>query len=111
VGRCQRGAIFALRAMVIGVGYVTIHIHDSQSLKDKRRVVRSLVERMRQRFNASVAEVDRLDSWQVAGIGFACVSNSGAHVDQMLAEIVRFVESNVALGSLGEVSTELIHID
>src|SRR5687768_11659013 len=79
------------RAMVIGVGYVTIHIYESQSLKDKRRVVRSLVERARGRFNASVAEVDHLDSWQVAGIGFTCVSNSGAHADQMLAEIVRFI--------------------
>jgi uncharacterized protein YlxP (DUF503 family) len=97
--------------VVIGVGYVTLHIYASQSLKDKRRVVRSLVERTRQRFNASVAEVDHLDAWQVAGIGFSCVSNSGAHADRMLAEIVRFIESNVAFGSLGEVSTELIHVD
>ena len=97
--------------MVVGVGYVTLHVFESHSLKDKRRVVRSLVERARNRFNASVAEVDHLDSWQVAGIGFTCVSNSGAHADQMLAEIIRFIESNAAFGSLGEVSTELIHMD
>jgi uncharacterized protein len=97
--------------MVIGVGYVTLHVFESHSLKDKRRVVRSLVERARQRFNASVAEVDHLDSWQLAGIGFSCVSNSGAHADEMLAAIIRFIESNAAFGSLGEVSTELIHID
>jgi uncharacterized protein YlxP (DUF503 family) len=97
--------------MVVGVGYVTIHVHESQSLKDKRRVVKSLVERARQRFNASVAEVDHLDSWQVAGIGFTCVSNSGAHADQMLAEIVRFIEAHAPFGALADVSTELIHID
>jgi uncharacterized protein YlxP (DUF503 family) len=97
--------------MVIGVGYVTLHVFESHSLKEKRRVVRSLIERTRGRFNASVAEVDHLDSWQVAGIGFSCVSNSGAHADEMLAEIIRFIESNAAFGSLADVSTELIHID
>jgi len=97
--------------MVIGVGYVTLHVFESHSLKDKRRVVRSLVERTRQKFNASVAEVDHLDAWQIAGIGFTCVSNSGAHADEMLAQIIRFIESNAAFGSLGEVSTQLIHID
>lgn len=97
--------------MVIGVGYVTLHIFESHSLKEKRRVVRSLVERARQRFNASVAEVDHLDSWQVAGIGFTCVSNSGAHADQMLASIVSFIESNAAFGSVADISTELIHIE
>lgn len=97
--------------MVIGVGHVTIHVHESHSLKEKRRVVRSLVERARQRFNASVAEVDNLDNWQVAGIGFSCVSNSGAHADRMLAEIVRFIEANAPFGALADVATELIHID
>ncbi len=97
--------------MVIGVGYVTLHVLESHSLKEKRRVVRSLIERARGRFNASVAEVDHLDSWQVAGIAFTCVSNSGAHADQMLAEIVKFIESNAAFGAVADISTELIHID
>jgi uncharacterized protein YlxP (DUF503 family) len=97
--------------MVIGVGYVSLQIFESSSLKDKRRVVRSLVERARQRFNASVAEVDHLDSWHMAGIGFTCISNSSTHADQMLAEIVKFIESNAAFGSVAEVSTELIHMD
>lgn len=97
--------------MVIGIGYVTIHVLESHSLKDKRRVVRSLVERLRQRFNAGVAEVDHLESWQVAGIGFTVVSNSGSHADEMLAQIIRFIEANVAFGALADVSTELIHLD
>lgn len=97
--------------MVIGVGYVSLHISDSQSLKDKRRLVKSLVERARGRFNVSVAEVDYLNSWQMAGIGFCCVSNSGAHADQMLAEIVRFIEANAPFGAMADVATELIHVD
>jgi uncharacterized protein YlxP (DUF503 family) len=97
--------------MVIGVGYVTLQVFESHSLKEKRRVVRSLIERTRSRYNAGVAEVDYLDSWQMAGIGFTCVSNSGSHADQMLAEIIRFIESNAAFGAVAVVSTELIHID
>ena len=56
-------------ATVLGVGHVTLHIHESHSLKDKRRVVRSLIERARSRFNASVAEVGELDNWQAAVVG------------------------------------------
>jgi uncharacterized protein len=97
--------------MVIGFGYVTIHILESHSLKEKRRVVRSLIERARNRYNVSISEVDHQDSWQVAGIGFTCVSNSSSHADSMLSEILRFIESNVAFGSVADVHTELIHVD
>lgn len=96
--------------MVVGVGYISVQLFESHSLKDKRRVIRSVIERARARYNASVAEVDFLDSWQMAGIGFSCVSNSSAHADQMLAEILRFFESNLALGAIADVSTELIHV-
>ncbi len=96
--------------MVVGVGYVSVQLFASQSLKDKRRVVRSVIERTRKRYNASVAEVDYLDSWQMAGIGFSCVSNSSSHVDSMLAEVLRFIEANLAEGAIADVSTELIHM-
>jgi uncharacterized protein YlxP (DUF503 family) len=97
--------------LVIGVAYITIQVFESHSLKEKRRVVRSVIERARARYNAGIAEVDFLDTWQMAGIGITCVSNSSAHADQMLSEIVRFFERNVAFGALADVSTELIHVD
>lgn len=97
--------------MVIGFGYVTIHVFESHSLKEKRRVVKSLVERARNRYNVSISEVDYQDSWQVAGIGFTCITNSASHADSMLSEILRFIETNVAFGSLADVHTELIHVD
>ena len=97
--------------MVIGFGYVTLHILESHSLKEKRKVVRSLIERVRKRYNISIAEVDHQDSWQVAGIGFTCISSSGSHADSMLAENIRFIEGNVTFGSLADVHTELIHVD
>jgi hypothetical protein len=97
--------------MVVGIGYVTIQVFESHSLKEKRRVVRSLLERARRRFNASISEVSYQDTWQMAGIGISCVSNSGSHADQMLSEIVRFIEGNLAFGSVVDVNTELIYLD
>jgi len=97
--------------MVIGFGYVTLHILESHSLKEKRRVVRSLLERARKRYNVSIAEVDHQESWQVAGIGFTCITNSSGHADSMLAEIISYIEANVTFGSLADVHTELIHVD
>lgn len=97
--------------MVVGVGYVTIQVFESHSLKEKRRVVRSLVERARHRFNASISEVSYQDTWQMAGIGITCASNSGAHADQMLTEIVRFIEANLAFGAVADVHTELLYFD
>lgn len=98
-------------AIVVGVGYLTVQVFESHSLKEKRRVVRSLVERARSRFNASVAEVDFLDSWQTAGIAFTVVSNSSGHADEMLATIIQFFEANAAFGSIADVTTELIHVE
>lgn len=97
--------------MVIGVGYVTISIFESHSLKEKRRVVRSLIERVKSRYNVSIAEVDYQDTWQMAGIAITCVSTSGSHADQMLSETLGFIERNVRFGSIADVHTELIHYD
>lgn len=73
--------------MVIGALTADVHIPDSQSLKSKRRVVRSLKDRMRRKFNVSVAEVDQEDLWQRATIAFAVVSTDARHVDEILASI------------------------
>ncbi len=97
--------------MVVGVGYVTIQVFESHSLKEKRRVVRSLIARAQNRFNVSIAEVEYQNSWQLAGIGIACVSNSAGHADQTLAEIVRFIEANVTFGSVADLTTEIIHLN
>ena len=63
---------------------------------------------MHQRYNTAVAEVGDLDLWQSAKVGFAVVSNSPAHADSMLNEIISFVEDNLRDGVLADVHTELI---
>ena len=79
--------------MVVGVCTVELLIPGSQSLKDKRQVVHSVKDRLRGKFNLSVAEVDGLDLWQTAVLGLACVSNDGRHVDQVLEQALNVIKS------------------
>ena len=94
--------------MVIAACTITLHLHDNHSLKGKRQVVRSLVEKLRARFNASVAEVADQDLWQRAVIGAACVSGDAQHANEMIDRIVRFVEANAEAEVL-DVQVELVH--
>lgn len=94
--------------MTIGAARVTIYVDDSFSLKDKRRIVRSITQRVKNQFNAAIAEVEDLNDQRVATLGIVCVSNSGPHADEMLTKVIAFIERNVEDGVLGEIETELI---
>ena len=94
--------------MVIGVCRIVLTIDDAFSLKEKRHVVKSIIERLKSRYNASAAEVDLNDKWKNAVIGIACVSNETGHADSMLANIVNYVE-NDGRAILVDYSTEIIH--
>ena len=71
---------------------LTFYIPHATSLKDKRQVCRSLIDKTRQRFNASVAEVGAQDIYQTMTIGIAVVSGDAAHAQNSLEEIIRFME-------------------
>ena len=73
---------------------LTFYIPHAASLKDKRQVCRSLVDKTRRRFNASVAEVDTQDMHKTLTIGVAVVSGDSSHARQSLDEIIRFIETN-----------------
>ncbi len=74
--------------MVVGVLRVRLGVFEALSLKDKRRVVKSLKDRLSARHNVSVAEIDDLDHRQAATLGVAMVSNDGRFVESALAKIV-----------------------
>ncbi|ATW23676.1 DUF503 domain-containing protein [Candidatus Formimonas warabiya] len=78
--------------MVVGTCTFEMHLNTSQSLKDKRRVLKSVIERVKNKFNVSIAEVDRQDNWQIAVIGIAVVSNNSVHVNQVLNNVAHFIE-------------------
>lgn len=78
--------------MVVGAARVQLHVHGSQSLKQKRGVVRSIIQRVRNRFNLSVAEVGGQDTWQVAVLGLAIAANEAATARRRLEQAVDFIE-------------------
>jgi len=73
---------------------LTFYIPQAFSLKDKRQVRRSLIEKTRQRFNVSIAEVDTQDMHQTLTIGIAVVSGEAAHAQRSLDEVIRFMEEH-----------------
>ncbi len=70
-----------------------LHIPQARSLKDKRHVVKSMVDGIRAKFNVSIAELDHLDLHQRATLGVACVSNDAAHVHRVLEAVRAAIES------------------
>ena len=80
--------------MNVGVAKITFRLAGCFSLKDKRRVVNSVRDRVRSKFNVAVAEVDQNDAWQTAVIGITCVSNNVRHADQTLDNVLAFIESD-----------------
>jgi uncharacterized protein len=75
-----------------GIVRIELHLPGSTSLKDKRSIVRSLKDRIRDRTNAAVAEVDHQDLWQRAALGVAVVSGESHHVTEMLQAVRRLVD-------------------
>jgi uncharacterized protein YlxP (DUF503 family) len=95
-------------AMTVGVARVTLYLEDTFSLKDKRQVVRSITQKVRNQFNAGIAEVEDLDDARVATLAIVVVSNAANHAQEMLQTIITFIERRVELGVMGEIETELI---
>ncbi|HMC63543.1 MAG TPA: DUF503 domain-containing protein [Gemmataceae bacterium] len=82
--------------MIVGSLRVRLLLRQSRSLKDKRQVVRSIKDRLRNGFNVSVAEVDAQDNRQVAVLGVAMVSNESYHVRTTLEQIVEALRGHPA---------------
>jgi uncharacterized protein YlxP (DUF503 family) len=93
--------------MHIGVLTIVLYMHDTESLKDKRQIIKSLVVTLRQKFNISIAEVDDLDKWRRATLGVSCVANEAPHVNRVLDKVLDTLESNPAI-EVGEVQLEML---
>jgi uncharacterized protein len=79
--------------MVVGTLKIDLYLHENRSLKGKRKVVRSIIDRVRARFNVSVAEVGSNDKWQKIELGVSTVSNDRRVVDSSLSTVKGFIES------------------
>ena len=89
--------------MHVGTLTVDIEIPGADSLKDKRSVVRHLLETIRQKLNVSAAEVDQNDQWRRATLGFAAVANDGAFIQEVLDKVVHAID--------GELRCEVTNIE
>jgi hypothetical protein len=78
--------------MIVGAAIVEIHVHGSRSLKQKRGVVRSIIQRVRNRFNLSVAEVGGQGTWQRASLGLGIVGSDEATLRRQLEKALSFIE-------------------
>jgi len=80
--------------MNVGVCRIELRLPENQSLKGKRRVIKSIITRLQNKYNVSVAEVDSQDLWQLATLGIACISNHRRHANETLSSVVKFVAQN-----------------
>jgi len=78
--------------MVVGVGIIHVWIHESNSLKAKRGVLKSMIRRTQNRFNVSIAEIGENDHWKMGKIGFALVGNDRRFVNGKIDKILQFVQ-------------------
>ena len=78
----------------LGLLAVELHLENSHSLKDRRRILNSLKERVRQRFNVSVAEADFGEKWQRGGLLCSCAGENPAAVEAALRGVASFIEND-----------------
>ncbi len=95
--------------MVIGYGTITFRLHNCSSLKEKRGIIKSTIQRLRNGFNASIAEVEYNDSLSQAEIGFALVGNDRRMINAKMDKLIVFTE-NLHLAELIDTKMEMIHI-
>jgi hypothetical protein len=69
-------------------------IFESNSLKDKRHVIKGIIGKLQSRFNISIAEIDLNDSWQSSVLGFACVTNDTHHANQIISNVMNFIDGD-----------------
>lgn len=79
--------------MVVGILTLELSIDGAFSLKDKRMTLNRIRDRVRQKFNVALAEIDDNDVWNWACIGVVTVSNDRRHVNEMLSKVVEFVRT------------------
>ena len=80
--------------MNVGISKITFRFPENQSLKDKRKILSSISTRVQNKFNVSIAEVEHNNSWQISTLGITCVSNSYRHAEEMLTEIISYIEES-----------------
>jgi hypothetical protein len=95
--------------MIVGTGLITLRLHDCHSLKGKRKIVKSMINRLRNKFNASIAEVGSNDIYQKAEIGFSLIGNDTALINSKIDKLFNMAE-DLGLAEIIDTEMEIIHL-
>lgn len=90
--------------MVVGIGIITFRLHDCRSLKEKRKVIKAIIARLRNNFNASISEIGLNDVYQRAEIGFSIVGNDRQVINSKIDKLFNMTEE---LGLAEIINTEM----
>jgi uncharacterized protein YlxP (DUF503 family) len=96
--------------MNIGVARVALRLPENMSLKGKRQVIKSIIGRVRSRFDVAISEVDDNDVWQLATIGVCTISNNKRHSNQVLSKVVDFIVKGHFDAEILDYSLEIIDV-
>lgn len=80
--------------LIVGICSLKLALYESNSLKEKRHIIKSIIGRVQSRFHVSVAEVGLNDSWGTSLIGFACVTNDTGHANQIISKVLEFIDGD-----------------
>lgn len=97
--------------MIILAGTIELHLPGVTSLKEKRGIIKSLMNRVRKTFNVAIAEVELNDVWQSAALGIAIVSTGSAHAEAVLDNVLGWIERNRPDVVVVDHTQEIIHIN
>ncbi|OPX41631.1 MAG: DUF503 domain-containing protein [Deltaproteobacteria bacterium] len=95
--------------MVVGVLKIVFHLPENRSLKGKRKVVRSMIDKVKGRFNVAVAETGSNDKWQRIEIGITTVGNDRRHIDSSLNHVLDFLDS-LCLAQVVETDIDIMNV-
>ena len=95
--------------MIVGTGKIKFKLYDINSLKGKRKIVKSIINRIKNRFNISIAETDFNDSHSWAEIGFSITGNNARLINSKLDKVLNMAEE-IGLAQIVDTDIEIIHI-
>ena len=95
--------------MVVGTLRIVLYLHDNRSLKGKRKIVRSMVDKVKHKFNVAIAEVGSNDKWQKIELGVSTVGNDRRHIDASLSRVLSFLDS-LYLAEIVDIRKEILNV-
>jgi len=96
--------------MIIGVAKVELELTDIGSLKDKRSVVKPIVQKLMNKFNVQAAEVEQQDVHDAATVGIVLCGNEQRHVNEVLSKALEWLEHHQFEAHVADVETDFIHV-